>query len=219
MRQSRHTLGQLARRYLRRDEGTVAVEGIIVAPMLIFALMFCYTYFAAFQAKSAANRANYMISDYVSRQTDTIDPTFMAGLGDVYRFLNNDGDISLRISSVKFVVDPVTSEESHELVWSYAEGKYEALTNETIAAIEARIPLLANGEEVVVVETERGWMPFFRVGLSELAFADIVTTKPRFTSQVIYDDGTSVPSDATHIDSNDSDTSVDGTQTGTNTSG
>lgn len=211
---SRRTL----RRFSREEDGSASLEAILMVPFLVIILMFCYTYFAAFEAKARANKANYTISDYLSRQTDTIDDTFMGGLADLYRFLNNDGDIDMRISAVQYVVDD-SGNESHELVWSYATGDYTKLTDATLSDVEDRMPLLADGEEVLVVETQREWTPLFRVGLPVMAFADIVTTKPRFASQVIYDDGTEVVNNATHTDSDDTDVDTSGSTTGTNTSG
>ncbi|PTQ71283.1 hypothetical protein C8N42_10857 [Celeribacter persicus] len=214
----KNPLRPFARRFSRDEDGSVALEAIFVGPALIITLMFCYTFFAAFEAKARANKANYTISDYLSRQTDTIDDTFMGGLADLYRFLNNDGDIDMRVSAVKFIVDD-EGDESHELVWSYATGSYTKLTDGSLSQVESRLPLLADGEEVLVVETQRTWTPLFRVGLPEMAFADIVTTKPRFASQVIYDDGTEEVNNATHEDSDDSDVDTSGSNTGTNTSG
>ncbi|WP_434288045.1 TadE/TadG family type IV pilus assembly protein [Celeribacter sp. SCSIO 80788] len=209
---------RLLRRFSRDDGGSVAIEALIVAPALIFSLMAFYTFFAAFEAKARANKANYTISDYISRQTDTIDDTFMGGLADLYRFLNNDGEIDMRVSAVQFVIDD-DENESYELVWSYATGDYVKLTDITLTEVEERLPLMADGEEVIVVETQRGWVAPFNAILTELDFEDIVTTKPRFASQVIYDDGTEVINDATHEDSDDSDVDTGGTTTGTNTSG
>lgn len=212
------TLRRLLQRFSHDEAGSVAIEALIVAPALIFTLMACYTFFSAFEAKARANKANYTISDYISRQTDTIDDTFMGGLADLYRFLNNDGDIDMRVSAVQFVIDQ-DENESFKLVWSYATGGYEKLTDITLVDIEERLPLMADGEEVIVVETQRGWVAPFNAILSEMNFEDIVTTKPRFASQVIYDDGTEVINDATHEDSDDSDVDTGGTSTGSNSSG
>ncbi|MBW6416730.1 TadE/TadG family type IV pilus assembly protein [Celeribacter sp. PS-C1] len=211
-------LRKLTKAFHRDEAGSMSLEAIFMAPFLIFLLMFIYTFFAAFEAKTKANKANYTISDYISRQTDAIDANFLDGLGDLYRFLSNEGDIDMRVSAVKFVIDE-DENEYYELVWSYGIGDYAALTGDTVGGIEDRLPLMADGEEVVVVETQRPWMPLFRVGVAELQFADIVTTKPRFASQVVFDDGSEVGTDPEHQDSDDSDVDASGNSTGTNTSG
>ncbi|AVW90457.1 hypothetical protein DA792_04630 [Celeribacter baekdonensis] len=179
-----------ARRYQRDDQGTWSVEAVIMTPLILFSLVFCYTFFTAFQAKSEANKANYTISDYLSRQTDPVTPTFLNGTADLYRFLNNSGNIDMRVSEVKFSVDS-DGNGTYSLVWSYAVGNFSALTGDSLSGVENRLPLLANGEEVLLVETVRNWAPLFDVGLgAQLSFADTITTKPRFATQVLFDDGT-----------------------------
>ncbi|WP_321364043.1 hypothetical protein [uncultured Celeribacter sp.] len=205
-------------RFLRAEGGSVSVEAMFVTPGLIILMMFIYTAFSAFEAKAKANKANYTISDYISRQTDEIDKTFLDGLAELYKFLNNDGHIDMRVSAVQFVIDE-NNNESHELVWSYGTGDYTALSQGTLSKVENRLPLLADGEEVIVVETQRKWYPVFLAGLKAMDFADVVTTKPRFASQVLYDDGVEEVNNASHEDSDDSDVDSNGNHTGSNSSG
>ena len=214
----RQLLRKLTKAFHRDEAGSTSLEAMFMAPFLIFLIMFIYTFFLAFEAKTRANKANYTISDYISRQTDTIDANFLDGLGELYKFLNNEGDISMRVSAVQFVIDE-DENEYYEMVWSYGIGDYSALSGEGVSVLEPRLPLMVDGEEVVVVETLRPWMPLFRVGLAELEFADIVTTKPRFASQVVFDDGSTDINTAEHQDSDDSDVDASGNSTGTNTSG
>lgn len=210
----------LSRRFARADQGSTAIEAILVAPALIVLIMFCYTYFAAFEAKSAANKANYTVSDYLSRQTDAVDVDFLDGLAELYRFLTNEGDIDMRTSAVQYVAgDSESDPGSYEIVWSHGYGGFNAYTDNDIGAIEDRLPLLADGEEVLLVQTSRPWTPYYRVGLASLDFYDVVTTKPRFASQVVFDDGSTVDDGETHADSDDSDVDTSGSHSGTNTSG
>ena len=218
MQKFRRSIATQARRFSRATEGSVSLEAMLVAPALIISIMFVYTYFGAFEAKADANKANYTISDYLSRQTDTIDAGFLDGLGELYRFLNNEGDVDLRFTAVKYV-EQLDGTGDYELVWSYGIGDLSALTNASMSKVEPRLPIMSDGEEVLVVETSRAWSPYYRVGLSNLEFADIVTTKPRFASQVVFDDGTTTTNTSTHLDTNDTDVDTDGSQSGTNTSG
>lgn len=206
------------RNHFQRDEtGSVAIEALLVTPGLIIFLMFAYTAFSAFQAKAQANKANYTISDYISRQTDTIDDTFLDGLAQLYEFLNNYSDTDMRVSAVEYYIDE-DENEGYDLVWSYATGDYTKLTDDTVSEIEERIPLLADGEQVLVVETVRDWTPVFNVGFNTIAFTDIVTTKPRFATQVDYEGADEEEEVTTSQDSNDNDVESSGDQTDSNTS-
>ncbi len=175
--------------FRRTDEGSMSVEAVLVTPLLLTALMLSYGWFTAFEAKARANKAAYTISDYVTRQTTAITPEFIAGLGDIYKFLNNEGDISLRVSSVRW--STANDEDgAYELLWSAAAGGYTAMDDSDITGITDRLPILTDGGEVIVVETERPWSAPFEIGLDGITFADFVTTTPRFSSQITYDDGT-----------------------------
>ncbi|WP_460274933.1 TadE/TadG family type IV pilus assembly protein [Celeribacter sp. ULVN23_4] len=205
------------KRFQRDESGSVAIEALLVTPGLIIFLMFVYTAFSAFQAKAQANKANYTISDYISRQTDTIDDTFLDGLAQLYEFLNNYSDTDMRISAVEYYIDE-DENEGYDLVWSYATGDYTKLTDNTVSEVEERIPLLADGEQVLVVETARAWSPIFNVFLSSMTFTDIVTTKPRFATQVDYEGAEEEEEASTSQDSNDNDVESSGDQSDSNTS-
>ncbi|MFT6426386.1 MAG: Flp pilus assembly protein TadG [Celeribacter sp.] len=177
----------VAGRFKRRDTGSMTVEAVLVLPTVLFGLLFVYTYFAAFQVKSMANKAAYTVSDYVSRQTDPINADFIEGLSDIYGFLTNTGNKSLRISSFTWSDSDGTGD--YELQWSYAANSGEALTENDIPTVLPRLPVLTNGETVLVVEAATTWAPIFDVGLEALSFPDFVATKPRFATQVLFDDG------------------------------
>ncbi|WP_439104220.1 TadE/TadG family type IV pilus assembly protein [Celeribacter marinus] len=175
--------------FRRTDDGSMSVEAVMVMPLVLSGLMLSYGWFSAFEAKARANKAAYTISDYVTRQTEAITPEFIEGLGDIYRFLNHENNVSLRVSSVRWSTADNDNGE-YKLIWSSATGNYAALEAADVVDIEHRLPILTDGGEVVVVETERPWAAPFNVGLGEIAFTDFVTTTPRFASQVTYDDGT-----------------------------
>ena len=177
----------LAGRFKRGEQGSMTVEAIIVLPTVIFGLLFVYTYFSAFQVKSMANKAAYTVSDYLSRQTEPVDATFIEGLADIYGFLTNTGNKGLRISS--FTWSESDGSGDYELQWSYAAESGSALTGDTMSEVLPRLPFLVNGETVLLVESTTNWTPIFDVGLTMLPFNDFVATKPRFATQVLFDDG------------------------------
>jgi hypothetical protein len=175
--------------FLKDDSGSLSVEAVLVAPLIFLGLTMTFTFFSAFQAKAAANKAAYTVSDYISRQTETLDADFMEGLGDIYGFLTRNSDDSMRVSSVKWIKDVDTDEGEYYLEWSYAVNGDTALTDVTLSSVEDRLPLLSSGETILLVETDTSWTPIFDVGLDAFTFTDIITTKPRFATQVVFDTG------------------------------
>nr|WP_319246980.1 hypothetical protein [uncultured Celeribacter sp.] len=172
----------------RHQDGSASIEAILMLPMLLFTLLFFLTVFDGFSAKTRANRANYTVSDYLARQTETVDPDFLDGLAAMFRFLSDDAAVSLRTSAVQYTVD-WQGNGSYKLSWSYATGDMEALTAQTLPDVTERLPIMVNGEEILLVETLRPWRPVFDVGLTDFVFEDAVITKPRFAAQVPFDDG------------------------------
>ncbi|WP_417243038.1 TadE/TadG family type IV pilus assembly protein [Celeribacter sp.] len=175
------------RAFGRTTDGSASVEAILVTPLLLTALMLSYGFFSAFDAKMRATKAAYTLADYVTRQTTAVTPEFVAGMAEMSKFLNNQGDISLRVSAVRWST-ATNDEGAYELVWSSGTGALAAL--DSLSTIEARLPLLSEGSEVVVVESIRPWSAPFGMGLDDVQFTDIVTTQPRFSTQVMFDDGT-----------------------------
>jgi hypothetical protein len=163
----------------------MSVEAILILPLIFFGLMLVYTYFSAFQLKGMSNKAAYTVSDYISRQTDPVDSDFIDGLADIYGFLTNTGSNTLRISSIIWAVDG--NDTDYKLQWSYGANDAAPLTD--LSTIEHRLPNLRLGETVLIVEASNDFTPIFDVGLEIVSFADFVATKPRFATQVLFDDG------------------------------
>lgn len=199
LRKTAQSIAALMGRFKRGDSGSMTVEAVLVLPTVLFGLLFVYTYFSAFQVKSMANKAAYTVSDYVSRQTTPVDADFIEGLADIYGFLTNTGHKSMRVSS--FTWSDSDGSGEYSLQWSYAADGGTALTGDTIAEVLPRLPILTNGETVLIVEAATGWSPIFDVGLQTLSFPDLVATKPRFATQVLFDDGSgSSTSDEAPVD-------------------
>jgi hypothetical protein len=184
---STQRIASTARRYRRSDLGSMSIETVLVLPVILTGMLLTYTYFSAFQVKSMANKAAYTVSDYVSRQTDPIDADFVEGLSSIYGYLTNTGTKALRLSS--FTWSDIDGSPDYKLEWSYAADGGAALNDESYTSLVSRLPILTSGETVLMLETTTDWVPIFNVGLEDLTFEDIVATKPRFATQVLFDDG------------------------------
>lgn len=181
------------RDFRQNEQGSQSIEAVLMVPMLLFTITFTYVYYSAFSAKGQANKAAYTLSDYISRQTDAIDQTFIDGLSDTYGFLTNDPDVSLRASAVYWSEDEnSTNGGDHSIIWSASTGSFSPYTTANLSSIQNRIPVMYNGQEVIVIETLRTWAPLLDVGLGLRDFNDFVVTSPRFATQVIFNDGTEI---------------------------
>ena len=118
-------------------------------------------------------------------------PTTSHGNRQVFQtFLNmvsNDtGDNQLRVTIVKYDVE----EDEYTVKWSEVRGDGGMLPLEDADA-EAqrdRLPLMNDGEEVIVIDAASLYAPFFRLGVIDPTLIESrVLTSPRFAPQIVWD--------------------------------
>ncbi|WP_283401477.1 hypothetical protein [Aliiroseovarius halocynthiae] len=198
---SRPTLKHRFCRFCENESGTVTVESVIILPLLFFALMAFFAFFDAFRKQSLALRANYAISDYLSRVYKYDRKTFN-GVDKLFRYMSNTGNESwIRVSVVHCAVekdkcnnaDDPDNVEKRELTFLRANsaaslgaeangGKVFADTAEMLKQLGGRIPNMYEGEYLFVVETHARFKPIFPTewtGLHETFFHNTVVTSTR----------------------------------------
>ena len=121
-----------------------------------------------------------------------MDADYLRGVHEVYDYLANaPGDNALRISVVELVEDS-TGTNVPALVWSQGVGGIAGYTD--IAPLNGRLPILALGEQIIIVESEQDWAPAFSVGLGALyRFQDVAISRSRFAPEVTWDASSGSP--------------------------
>lgn len=179
----------------RRDEtASFTVEAVVFFPVIMVTLMAMFTFFDLFRARSVALKANYAISDYLSRETGEVDAAYLDGLFDVFQYLSPRVDAPwMRVSLVGCTFR--CSAETRELFtyWSYSTQEGGAITNDDLADnyLET-IPVIASGEYVVLVETGYAYSSPISIPSAEfptLNFDDVVITRPRFVPKIEWASG------------------------------
>ena len=178
-----------------RDEGaSVTVETIFILPLLLWAFIATFTYFDVYRAKSLSLKANYAISDLLSRTGHKIDMDFLNGTGEVFEYLTqSDASSWVRVSVVYCTEDCATDNRVLKKWWSKAtDGKPTFSDEDIMQHFEPIIPWIAPNEQVIVVETGVHYYPPFNAanftGIGERDFIDIVMTRPRFAPQLCWED-------------------------------
>ena len=183
--------------FLRDEDGLILVEGLIMLPLLIWALVAMFIYWDVFRTINVTQKAAYSVADLLSRQKDTIPLTFANGLQKVVDFLTPGGHpVKMRITSLE-CVSPVGlpaeqicngSKGNYKLLFSFSPGSKVAGLSETNIQNwkGTKIPTLVHGESVFVVETEvdfKAQLPMvlagFLVGVQDNKFGDFIVTRPR----------------------------------------
>ena len=189
-----HSLRFISRllKALREDErDTMPVEGLLAFTFLAWWYMASFTFFDAFRQKNINLKAAYTIADMLSRETGPIagdstsvqiNQTYVNGLNTMFDYLTNSRQPTwIRVTSVYWD----DNDNKYRVDWSATSGTgHDEMTTYMLQAYKDRIPVMPNGDTVVLVETFMAYTPVFKVGLDPRWFQTFITTAPRFASCV-----------------------------------
>lgn len=177
-------------RYLRRfrdnERGSIALEVVLVVPMLMWAYLSMYSFFHAYRTHALNIKTAYAIGDAISRETNPIDTAYINGMHQMAAYMSwtLPEDFAIRVTSVKY--DAAANEYQRD--WSQVHGWVPALDNAAVEALRTRLPKMPDGERVVVVETFERYDPPFDMGLSDHEVYNFVFTRPRYAPRVCFDE-------------------------------
>lgn len=167
------------RRFRREEDGLVMAEFLIMLPLLVWTFMAMFVYWDVFRTINHSQKASFAISDLISRQSE-IDIPFVNGMKTVIEHLVKAEGIELRISSVEWDED-----DGYRVLFSRSPGNtMPAHTDASITDLADRIPVMADNETVVIVETRTPYEPGFNVGITDQVFSQFVVTRPRYFRRV-----------------------------------
>ena len=179
--------------FLRDEDGLILAEGLLMLPLVIWALVAMFIYWDVFRTINVTQKAAYGIADLLSRQKADITPTFANGLQKVVDFLTPGGHpVKVRITSLECVAPTgpgcTATNGSYKLLFSFSpQNKTAVLTQANIQNWKnGKIPVLNHGESVFVVETEVAFkaqlqtaIAGFMVGVDDAKYGQFIVTKPR----------------------------------------
>lgn len=175
---------KLSRRFAKSEQGTLSVETVIVFPIILWAFFGMFIFWDIFSTVNRNLKATYTIADLISREPDPMSQSYLEGLGDVYNMLvRSDGSSTIRVSVVSNKING-SGDEELALEWSYGTGAM--LSRTTLDGISEAIPIMAVGDNLIIVETKTNWTPMMNFGLRPRDVTNRVITSPRFVAQVIY---------------------------------
>ena len=193
------SLRSVFKRALRDEQGSFSVEAVLMFPILVWAFMAMYVFFEGLRETYINLKATYTISDLLSRETDLIDEDYLAGMNRIYTWLSRSSSaVSMRVTVVRYD----ESTDRHINVWSRGVGGQSNLTQAQVEAqLTPYIPIMADADTAIVVETFATYDPLMDIGLTDTEIHNVVVTKPRFSEQLMlaglgdgtgngHDDGT-----------------------------
>ena len=191
------------KRFFAKDDASMLLEFIILLPLIIWAYAGMYVFWDAYKAQNVSVKAAYTISDLISRADVPLTDAGLNRMHQMTSFLNYDKHpVRLRVSFVDMEEDsagnPVMVLDGRSVVRGpdpvapFDELQEEPFREHTsMDALEPHIPIMAVGDQVIVVETELDYTPLFRFRLAPmnpLILETLVVTRPRNGGSIGFDD-------------------------------
>lgn len=178
-------LPSFLQRFASDTRGYVNVEAVIVFPALLFLFGVGWTYFDAFRQQAVNQKANYVIGDMISRETEAITPDYLTNSRRLLRHLTKTSgtDSDLRVTVVQYS----DSAGGWRVMWSKKRGDQPRLDNAGLAGYADKLPSGVNGDQLIMVETWDAYMPVFAVGLDAFEIRTYSFTRPRYAPQVVFE--------------------------------
>ncbi len=171
--------------FARREDGTIALEAMIVMPVMFWAFLSMFSIFDAFRTYSINQKAAFTIGDSISRETAPLDSDYIAGSLQLFEYLSDSqGQSAIRISSLYYDAagDRFYSD------WSKVSGAVAELSSNDVQEWSTKLPVLPDNERVMLVETWSQYTPPFNTGLEEREIRNFVFTRPRFAPRVCWEE-------------------------------
>ncbi len=183
------------KRFIQDEDAAVAFETVIVFPLLVWAWVGTFTFFDAYRVYNTSIKATYTVADLISRQEETVYGSDIDGFGEMLSAMIRDHDgVQMRATEIQR-----RNDGTYTVIWSHPTGTLAQLFDASLPAYEDRLPNIALGERVVIVESFIDYDPAFNLGINDLEFENYTITRPRYAGQIPYDDGTA-PADPDHDD-------------------
>lgn len=180
---------RLFKQYLSDTSAAVSFEAVIVFPILVWAWVGTFAFFDAYRVYNTSIKATFTIADLISRQTSTVYGYDIEGMAGMLQSMIRDTDgVEMRVTQILR-----TTTGEYQVDWSHGTGTQAELFTASLPGMTDRLPDIANGERVVLVESFIDYDPAFNVGLNDLTFENFTLTRPRYAGQVPYDDAMTPP--------------------------
>ena len=190
-------------RFARDSRGDITLEVMIFLPLVFLLCAACWVFFDVFRQQSINQKANYVIGDLLSRETQEINDLYIDNTYRLLKLLTLTDDTlyaldpleslalpglvgltayktDLRITVVRYDA----SDRRYNVAWSAARGDHASLSGNLPADLTRLMPQMAGGTQVILVETWDDYQPTFSVGLDPFEIHTFSFTHPRYAPQL-----------------------------------
>ena len=187
MKRFSQTLRRRMADFRDNENGSGAIELVLMVPVLSAITFGMVTYTGAFKAKTHATRAATVVADMVSRETNPITPNYMNGIsGLLDDLVSSDETPEYRLT----VFTWNQREEEYRVRWSKEDGSRGVLNHDKLNMVADRLPKMRGGQRAILLETWVDYQPMTNIGLENGAtFENFIVAAPRFVPQLCWAEG------------------------------
>lgn len=181
-------LSAFFKRFSNAEEGSQTIPFVVMMPLLVWSIMAMLTFTDAFRARAMATDATAVIADSLSRQTTPIYTADLVGLKAVVKHLTGY-DVALRVTQLRCTRN-CNDLNQRRLAVDFSQGiELDPLRNRHFRSDEerSRIPFMARGDRLILVETSFMHEPLAKVGLDGREVNVSHTTRMRFTPRLCWE--------------------------------
>ncbi len=180
----RHTKALMSAKFLRKEDGAVAIEAAIILPAVFLAFLAVFTVFDAYRQYAMHQKAAYTISDMISRETVPLDNQYLDGAHSLFDTLTRDPQqSSIRVSVLRFN----EAEGSMVMDWTQSRGFAGQLNPNDVKDWDDILPKMVDDERIIIVETWAKYVPPFQTGMGTPEIHNFIFTRPRYAPQVLFE--------------------------------
>ncbi|MFQ6553102.1 TadE/TadG family type IV pilus assembly protein [Aestuariibius insulae] len=184
---------QRLNQFRRDQDGVQSIEIALMFPLLAWGFLACYIFFDAYRERALNIRMADTIADIVSREVNPVDDSYIDGMYRLQKTLTRSKTTpTLIISSITYDLDNT----QYLVEWSEARGGSIPLPTGAIGdtQISDRLPIMSDGDTIVLVQTKSDFQPFFNIGMSGFDLNEFVAARPR-SGRICFDTCPASPDD------------------------
>ena len=176
------------RGFSRNEDGLDSAEMMIVLPFYLFCIMGTFTFWDAYDVINRSQKAAYSVSDLVTRKQDNVTEAYVTGMFNTMQYMMGPSlPVKTRITSVFYS----EARNRYEVLWS--RSSYPGipnLTTATLPSIQSHLPVMYDGDALIVVEANVEFEPIMGASLWAMntitsgTMSQVIVTRPRFLPKI-----------------------------------
>ncbi|WP_135506213.1 TadE/TadG family type IV pilus assembly protein [Roseovarius aestuariivivens] len=176
------------RNFFEETRGSLMVEAVITIPLLFWMIAATFEFFEVHRYKSVREKATFTLADMISRETSPggITSVYIDNAKVLFDEITNDSGVNqIRVSVISYDADS----NEYGIAWSQVRGSgsLAPLTDGEVRSAHASLPVVSDGEEIILIESISNYDPLFNVGINDVTMQTRVFSAIRFAPQICYE--------------------------------